>query len=70
MKNLIIKRKDDDTLCIDEDLLINNICIAGMLIPSLTGNFTNCAYYLNSEYHWVLGKDSEGETILVPLKKK
>jgi len=31
--------------------------------------FTNHAFYLDDDYDWVLGKDSIGSTILVPLRK-
>lgn len=34
------------------------------------GNFTGKAIYLPFDYNYVLGKDDDGYTILVPLKKK
>ncbi len=33
------------------------------------GNFNGTAFFLSSDNDWVLGKDNEGSTILVPLKK-
>jgi len=32
--------------------------------------FTNKAIYLNNQFDYILGIDSEGATILVPLKRK
>ena len=33
------------------------------------GEFENNAIYLIDDYDWMLGKDSQGEACLVPLKK-
>lgn len=36
----------------------------------MTYEFAHHAIYLNSSYEWVIGKDSDGITCLVPLEKK
>ena len=42
---------------------INLICIR-------SGNeFKNSAFYLVDKYEWILGTDSGGDTVLVPLKR-
>ena len=33
------------------------------------GEFEGRGFYLSGKYNWVIGLDSEGVTILVPLKK-
>ena len=35
-----------------------------------TGEFSGKAFFLDNEYDYILGKDSDESAILVPLKKK
>lgn len=35
-----------------------------------SGEFRFKSYYLGRELDWVIGKDDEGETILIPLKRE
>jgi hypothetical protein len=34
------------------------------------GDFKNNAFFLSDSYDWIIGRDDQGATILVPLKKE
>jgi hypothetical protein len=40
-----------------------------LVCPRIEGEFTNKGYYLSSKYDWVIGTDSLGAVVLVPLKR-
>lgn len=42
---------------------------AGRLENRRTGNFKGKAFFLSEIFSWVLGKDNEDQTVLVPLEK-
>lgn len=41
----------------------------GLITVRQVGEYTNKAFYLNSDYTWVLKKDSEGIICLIPTRK-
>lgn len=77
IKQLRIKRKNEDVLEIPEDLLVE----VDTVFPSFcsgvaqfysrgSSNFKNRSFFLDEEYNWVIGRDDSGQLILVPLKKE
>ena len=73
MKRLIIKDDEDgkDIITIPRARLIqirdNHVMSAVEIRKS--HEFGGVSFYLSEEYDWVLGKDSNSITVLVPLKK-
>ena len=47
---------------------VNNVL--SMMVVRGGGDFKHKSVFLNPDYDYVLGKDNEDVTILVPLKKK
>lgn len=70
MKNLILKdgKHLRGTIEIDGDDIFS---VESTMIPVLRsdGEFAGIAYYLDSCCDWIVGKDTDGKNILVPLKK-
>lgn len=79
-KTIVLKKKMDEgteILEIDEDRLVNIVSPSKRLLedPYIAVNRTcdslDCkSIYLSSQNDWVIGKNNNGEIILVPLKKK
>ena len=72
MKTLkLIKECTDADLAIKESDIAEDIeYVMKQMYLRGQGGFRNKAIWLNDNYDYVLGKDDQGETILVPLKKK
>jgi len=70
-------KHDPNVIMIKKDRLLNtgyNVYYANNPTPSIQsrndGSFKSRAFYLDPSYDWILGKDNEGITILVPLIKE
>lgn len=70
-----LKVKDtDDCISIDTDRLTNVSdrwfdTTAGIQVRGIK-EFAGVGFFLAREYDWVLGKDSIGNVVLLPLKKE
>ena len=53
----------------EEDIVIDLDFIIQIMVKRASGEFKNRAIYLDQSYDYVVGIDSEGYKILVPLKK-
>lgn len=78
---IILKRNSPEDVLIDRDRCIGVSPYVSMAritglketVPVLEdrrhGDFANSAFWLNSNFDWEIGTDSDGAIILIPLKR-
>jgi hypothetical protein len=78
MKQIVIKEDRKGAIEVDRKRLVDidnpdgAITLDGKeghIEPRETSEFEGYAIWLDDQFDWALGKDSEGLTILVPLRK-
>ena len=62
------KQSSEDTVTIEETRLLDGV--RDRLELRCSHEFANKAYWLDDEYDWIIGEDSNHVLCIVPLKKE
>jgi hypothetical protein len=66
---VLVESQNHVSIDIERTITVSKKMASTEFGPRIQGSFKGRAFFLRDCYEWVLGKDENGSTILVPLKK-